>query len=161
MLMSHSKRDYTAIAQRVKSGEITFQQYIDLRAAYATLVEGKDWSFVCAIIKILTGEELKMAKVNSALVQFIEEVTQAMKNWQDLEARYLNYKPSAQERQAGIEQLSKEIGWIGTAKSLAKTYACDVDTVLDCWQWAKVFELLRTDLLEYEYAKRLNKIMTK
>lgn len=152
--------NYKEVAEKVKRGEITFQQYIDLREAYASMVQGKEIQSVQKVISILRPKE-KKHPITPETIRLMKEVTEAMAMWLQMEEQHLNYNPSTQERQAGIEEYSKNVGWLGTAKTLAKAYATDIDTVLNSWSWAKVFQILRTDLLEYRYQNRLHKIMTK
>ena len=63
--------------------------------------------------------------------------------------------------QAGIKNLNKDTSFLSTAKQLGKDYGIDPDVVLDKWKWSKVFILLKSDLEENNYMRRLNEIILK
>lgn len=77
----------------------------------------------------------------------------------DLEQMMLDYKPTAEEERAGIKDYAKRVGDMGTLKALAKAYAQDPDKVLE-WKYGKVFGILQTDLEEYKYQTRLQRVMS-
>ena len=101
----------------------------------------------CGAIGAGIGDGLVSSKV-------IEGITY----WADLENKELAYKPSEEEKRAGIIELNDKVGYLSTVKVLAKNYSLDPDLILS-WSWSKVFGILKTDLEEFRYQERLNKIM--
>ena len=74
--------------------------------------------------------------------------------WVDQEQRELKYTPTAEEEMAGLSRLNSEVGAMGTVNALAEKFGIDPDTVLR-WEWAKVYGILRTDLKEHLFSRRL------
>lgn len=87
----------------------------------------------------------------------LDEIVQAMIYWVEQEKTALDYTPTAEEQAAGIAQFNSEVGPMGTIKALAKAYSQDPDDVLK-WDYAKVFEILRTDLAEVKYNRRFSAV---
>ncbi|MDD2576586.1 MAG: hypothetical protein PHV76_03690 [Bacteroidales bacterium] len=75
-------------------------------------------------------------------IPYINEISEALLYWQEQENTLLKYEPTREDKQAGIEQLSKNIGELGTVKALAKDYSQDPDYILEHWKWGKVFGIL-------------------
>lgn len=89
-------------------------------------------------------------------VRWLNDIAEEFKTWIEQEQASLDYKPSAEEIAAGVEDFSQKVGHLGTIKSIAQAYSRDPDDVLQ-WPWGKVFGILSTDLQEFEYNKRLQK----
>lgn len=87
----------------------------------------------------------------------LDEIVQAMLYWIEREKTSLDYTPTADEQAAGIAQFNKEVGVMGTIKALAKAYGEHPNNVLK-WDYATVFEILRTDLAEVKYNRRFSAV---
>lgn len=153
------KKEYKDID--VRSGDITLQQYGELREVFVNLDKLDIVTIYKKIAKILLNKELEIKDFTEDLTNFVKQVANDMKYWAEMEAKYLNYKPSKEEIQAGIKNLNKDTSFLSTAKQLGKDYGIDPDVVLDKWKWSKVFILLKSDLEENDYMRRLNEIILK
>lgn len=91
-------------------------------------------------------------------VKALRRVVDEFKGWLDREQQLLNYEPEPDQVTAGIKELAKKVGDMGTVKALAKAYSQDPDAILQ-WEYSKVFGILFTDLEEYKYEKRYNKVI--
>lgn len=88
----------------------------------------------------------------------VKRMLDGIKYWADVESKTLNFEPDDDAKKAGIALLSEEVGTLGTVKALAEKFKCDPDVILG-WQWGKVYGILYTDLKEYEYHRRLDKVL--
>lgn len=140
--------------RNVAAAEFTYAQRIELgkifgdeqRSEYRRLVDA---------YKVLYGYSprwLPFAFRYRRLQRLLEDFGR----WIEIEQAQLDYKPDAAEIAAGVEELGKRIGAMGTLKALAKAYSTQPDKVLR-WGYATVFGILYTDLQEYYYNKRLTK----
>ena len=93
-------------------------------------------------------------------VKMFNRMLDGLKYWADLEKAELHYTPTAEEERAGLARLNSEVGAMGTVNALAQKFGKDPDEILR-WEWAKVFGILRTDLKEYLYNRRLSEQYTK
>lgn len=85
-------------------------------------------------------------------IPYINDISEALLYWQ--ENTLLKFEPTQEEKRAGIEQLSKNIGELGMIKALAKDYSQDPDYILDHCKWGKVFGILYSDLKTYKHQER-------
>jgi hypothetical protein len=141
----------------IKAGEMSFSQRIELGKIFS----GKDHkllkfekTFVC-----LHNFQPKLTDYEK-LVPYYEQIIEGLKHWSTTESIMLKYTPTPEEKQAGIMDLSKKIGELGTAKAIAKTYGMDPDDVL-AWSYAKAFGILYTDLEESKFNRRYQKVISK
>lgn len=138
----------------VKGGKMTFAQRIALGKA----IEAKDeYVAMKEIIKALHGIDVKLKDI-VRLKDYLTEIVEGIVFWVERENQMLSYEPTSEERQAGVLQLSEKIGYFGTIKALAKNYSREPDEILN-WEYGKVFGILYTDLEEYKYQKRYNKVL--
>lgn len=138
----------------VKGGKMTFSQRIALGKA----IEAKDeYVAMKEIIKALHRIDVKLKDI-VRLKDYLTEIVDGIVFWIERENQMLNYEPTIEERQAGVLQLSEKIGYFGTIKALAKNYSREPDEILN-WEYGKVFGILYTDLEEYKYQKRYNKVL--
>ena len=142
------KKEYKDID--VRSGDITLQQYGELREVFVNLDKLDIVTIYKKIAKILLNKELEIKDFTEDLTNFVKQVANDMKYWAEME-----------EIQAGIKNLNKDTSFLSTAKQLGKDYGIDPDVVLDKWKWSKVFILLKSDLEENNYMRRLNEIILK
>ena len=78
-------------------------------------------------------------------VKALRRVVDEFKGWLEKEQQLLTFEPEPDQITAGI-------------KELAKAYSQDPDDILR-WEYSKVFGILFTDLEEYKYEKRYNKVI--
>jgi len=142
----------------VKAGDCSFGQYIELKQLLRSTTD--EVTIVGGFFKILHNYDLKPREYKKA-IPYIEEISKALIYWQEQENTLLKYEPSIEEKRAGIEQLSKDIGELGTIKALAKDYSQDPDYILENWKWGKVFGILYSDLETYKYQERYRKACEK
>lgn len=91
-------------------------------------------------------------------VREMRRITAGFSGWIEKEQQLLNYEPDADQLAAGVKDLAEKVGDMGTLKAIAKAYAQDPDAVLQ-WEYSKVFGILFTDLEEYKFDKRYNKVI--
>lgn len=132
----------------VKAGDLTFGQRIEL--GYI-LQDPKTDEFdkMSAGLKALGYRSVNPIK----RVKYWKEVLEGMLYWAKRE-RELQYNPTAEEKAAGIHELSKLIGDMGTVLALAKDFSVDPDEVLR-WKYGKVYNILYVNLQNYLFEKRL------
>ena len=143
-----------------KADELTFGQYIDLKNILSKIDDStKDSDLIKDIVRVLYKKDTTIKDyMDKKLIKYIGKVIEGITYWADLENKELAYKPSEEEKRAGIIELNDKVGYLGTVKVLAKNYSLDPDLILS-WSWSKVFGILKTDLEEFRYQERLNKIM--
>lgn len=87
-------------------------------------------------------------------------IAEGLAQWCRIEAQELDYKPTAEELAAGIDEYRKKVGHLATIEAIAEKFGQDPDDVLK-WAYSKVFGFLRKDLLESKFQQRYNDIMTR
>jgi len=137
----------------IKVGEMTFGQRIALGEA---LSESDPFARFKKTLEALDIPNRPL--MYRKLVPYFHTVVEGMVEWAEKEARLLKYEPTAEEKKAGISELTKRIGEMGTIKAMAKAYGVDPDEILK-WKYSKVFGILFTDLEEYKYQDRYNKVL--
>jgi hypothetical protein len=141
----------------IKGGKLTFGQRIELGRIFQTNdvdVVKFDKVFLC-----LHKFEPKITEYPK-LLDYFNRIVEGVAFWVEQEQTLLKYDPTAEEVQAGIKDLSDKIGEYGTVKAIAKNYGKDPDEILE-WEYGKVFGILYTDLEEYKYQQRFNKVLEK
>ncbi len=140
----------------IKAGDMTFGQRIELGKIFS----GKDDELLKfeKTFNCLHNFQPKLTEFKR-LVPYFEEIVEGLKHWSTTEAKMLKYIPTPEEKQAGIMDLSKKIGEMGTVKAIAKTYAMDPDVVLG-WNYSKVFGILYTDLEESKFNRKYQKVIS-
>lgn len=88
----------------------------------------------------------------------ITALVEELKEWISREQNMLHYAPSADELAAGVEELGKKVGSLGTVQALARSYGVDPDVVV-AWPYTKVFGILYADLEENKYKDKYQKIV--
>ena len=139
----------------IKSGDMNFGQRIELgkiAAMDCSELEKFEKVFICLHKFKPTLKEC------SDLLDYFTEIIEGLKFWIDQEITLLKYKPSIEEKRAGVKELSEKIGEFGTIKALAKAYGKDPDEIL-LWKYGKVFGILFTDLEEHKFQVRYNKVI--
>lgn len=139
----------------IKSGKMTFSQRIDLGNIFssdASEIDKFEKVFMCL-------HNFKPEPSDyEYLIEYLNEIIQGIKFWIEKETTLLNYDPTAEELRAGVRELSKNVGEFGTIKALAKAYSKDPDEILQ-WNYGKVFGILYTDLEEYKFQLRYQKVI--
>lgn len=85
-------------------------------------------------------------------------LVEGLKEWVSREQKLLNYTPSADELAAGVEELGKKVGSLGTVQALARSFSVDPDVILR-WSYSKVFGILYADLEENKYKEKYQKLV--
>lgn len=137
----------------IQGGQMTFGQRIEL----GRIITEKE---LTPIDKMKEGMQCLGAKWSlrntSEIVEYWYEVLMGIKYWIEREQTELKYEPSAEEKAAGIAQLSLVVGEMATITALAKDYSKDPDEILE-WKYGKVYNLLFTNLQSHLFRERLNK----
>lgn len=137
----------------IQGGQMTFGQRIEL----GRIITEKE---LTDIDKMKEGMQCLGAKWSlrntSEIVEYWYEVLMGIKYWIEREQTELKYEPSAEEKAAGIAQLSLVVGEMATITALAKDYSRDPDEILE-WKYGKVYNLLFTNLQSHLFRERLNK----
>lgn len=84
------------------------------------------------------------------------EVIDGLAYWINRENKELYKAPTTEEKAAGILDMQRKISYMGVITSLAKEFATDPDTILS-WKYAKVFNILYTDMQRAIFHERLHK----
>lgn len=140
----------------IKAGELKYWQRIEL-GRILTSKEFDDSQRFLKAIDCMVERELEINEYVEAM-EYFQEIIAGITLWIERENSELQYTPTTQELQAGIEELSKEVGDFGTANELAKNYGKTPEEVLD-WEYHVVFAILRDDAKKNRYRTRLTKIM--
>lgn len=140
----------------IKAGELKYWQRIEL-GRILTSKEFDDTQRFLKAIDCMVERELEINEYVEAM-EYFQEIIAGITLWIKRENSELQYTPTTQELQAGIEELSKEVGDFGTANELAKNYGKTPEEVLD-WEYHVVFAILRDDAKKNRYRTRLTKIM--
>lgn len=145
----------------VKGGKLPYGTYLDIRQIVTTQGQ-EEIKAVKEIFKALhQGYELSTLDfLNTKLQKYFEEICEGVLHWITLESKMLAYTPTDAQVRAGIKELSQNVGEFGTVKALAKQFGKDPDEILEKWDYAKVFLILYSDLEEYKYQEKYNKIIT-
>ena len=138
----------------VKGGQLTFGQRIYLGKVFES--EGTDFDKFIQTFEILHEKPLKSQYKN--LLNYFNEIIEGLIFWIEQENTKLKYTPTIEEKKAGVQEFSQKVGEFSTIKALAKAYSKDPDDILE-WKYGKVFGILYTDLEEYKYNVRYNKII--
>lgn len=140
----------------IKGGKLTFAQRIELGDIFGN-AEISDAEKFERAIKCICGKKPRPHQY-SQYIEIFRAIVEGLQYWCDAEAKMLHCEPTADEQAAGIEEYSKNIGIFGTVKAIAKTFGQDPDAVLQ-WEYGKIFSILYTDLEDYKYQRRINKVI--
>lgn len=146
------------IIQDLKTGNITFGQYIDLRQTLADYGKNKDiLALYKSIFAILKGKDFAVDFTDSTNIEFINQVLKELHTWQQREENTLQNTVSPQEQQAGIKEFSDQVGWLGVVIPLSKDYHISPDTLLATWKYKEVYSVLFYENQKTKYEQRLSK----
>lgn len=140
----------------MEGGEFTYGNRIELGSIFAS-TEKTEYQKLKAAFREVYGYSCRLVPFRRRLAM-LNDLAQGLLSWVEKEQRLLKYKPSPNEVAAGIKELSERVGSMSTIKAIAKAYGRDPDEVLR-WNYGKVFGILFTDLEEYKYRQRYNKIL--
>ena len=139
----------------IKSGKMTFGQRIELGSIFSSEESEIDkFEKVFRCLHSFTPNPVDY----EFLIEYLNDVISGIKFWIEKETTLLVYEPTPEELRAGVRELSRKVGEFGTIKALAKAYSKDPDEVLK-WEYGKVFGILYTDLEEYKFQVRYNKVI--
>lgn len=137
-------------------GEFTYGNRIELGNIFAE--EGKtEYARLKAAFREIYGYSCRLVPFRYRL-SMLNDIAQGLLSWVEREQKLLKYKPTPNELAAGIKELSERVGAMSTIKAIAKTYGRDPDEVLQ-WNYGKVFGILFTDLEEFNYQSKYNRIL--
>lgn len=137
----------------IQGGQMTFGQRIEL----GRIITEKELTDIDKMKEGMRCLGVKWSLRNtSEVVEYWYEVLMGIKYWIEREQTELKYEPSAEEKAAGIAQLSLAVGEMATITALAKDYSKDPDEILE-WKYGKVYNLLFTNLQSHLFRERLNK----
>lgn len=140
----------------IKAGEMKYWQRIEL-GRILTSKELDDARRFTQAIECMTERKIELSEYPEAM-EYFKEIVEGITLWVQRENSELQYTPTTEELQAGIEELSKELGDFATANELAKNYGKTPEEVLN-WEYHLVFAILRDDSKKNRYRTRLTKIM--
>lgn len=143
----------------IKNGELTFSQRIELGRIAASDVD--EFEKAMEMWRCLYVDRPKLTEKNvDDFVRDVKEIIDGLNFWIERETKALKYEPTADEKRAGISELSKNVGEYGTILAIAETYGKDPDEVLK-WKYGKIFGILYTDLERHKFQQRLSKEITR
>ena len=85
-------------------------------------------------------------------------IVDGFSEWIKREKMVLDYKPTQDQLNAGIEKYAQAVGAMSTVHAIAERFSTDPDVVLK-WDYAKVFGVLFVDLERYKYQERERKVI--
>lgn len=85
-----------------------------------------------------------------------KEILETINYWIKREQYELKYYPTQEEIVAGIEDLNKATGYMGTIITLAESFGKDPDEILT-WKYAKIYNILYTNYQSFLFKKKLDK----
>lgn len=138
----------------IKGGKLTFGQRIELgKIAQSGVSDSEIFEQIIFLLYKIKPRPRQYKKY----ISYFNHAIEGLKFWIEQE-KLLNYECSPEERAAGIKEFTSKVGEFATIKALAKAYAKDPDEILE-WEYGKVFGILYTDLEEYKFNQRYNKIL--
>lgn len=141
----------------IKAGDMTFGQRMEL----GKILSSSDHEIIKLEKVFMCLHEFQpKPKDYASLMDYYALIIEGMRHWMEVESIMLKYEPTPEEKRAGIKELTEKIEAFGTIKSLAKSYSQDPDVVL-LWKYSKVFGILYSDLEEYKYRARYQKVIDK
>lgn len=138
----------------IRGGQMTFGQRIEL-GRILTDAHLSEAAKMIAVMRCL-DPGWKTTEMPQS-IDYFAEVIEGLTYWVKREASELKYEPTEEEQSAGIGQLSKLTGEMGTIMALAKDYGKDPDEILG-WKYGKVFNILYTNLQSHLFQERLMKL---
>lgn len=104
----------------IQGGQMTFGQRIEL----GQIITEKELTDIDKMKEGMQCLGIKWSLRNtSEIVEYWYEVLMGIKYWIEREQTELKYEPSAEEKAAGIAQLSLVVGEMATITALAKDYS--------------------------------------
>jgi hypothetical protein len=140
----------------IVGGQLTFEQRIELGRIISSGCDSAQ--ALRDVMRCLHGVEVDFSKKEELKwhIIYFEEVLKGIAFWVEQEKR-LKYEPTPEELQAGILQMTKNIGEYATLLAIAQAYNRDPDEVLD-WKYGKVFGILLADFEKAKFQRRLQSV---
>lgn len=138
----------------IKGGQMTYAQRIELGQIFAS---GKPESRIFREMFACLAPD-HTVKFSVKEVEYYNEVIEGLLYWINRETKELQYKPTSDELAAGIRELSRLVGDMGTLTSLAEKFSKDPDEILQ-WKYGKVYNILYTNKESYLYSRRYNDVI--
>ena len=141
----------------IAAGKMTYSQRIEL--GKILISDCSTFDKLIQSIKCLHDFDVQILPGNAQFYgDYFEEICEGILSWVEKEQKLLTYKPTPEELKAGIKELSEKVGDFGTIKALAKAYHKDPDEILS-WEYGKVFGILYTDMEEFRFSQRYEKVI--
>lgn len=137
----------------IKGGQMSYGERIEL----GNILSKKglsNWARCRSTILCLHPEWDK--EYYNGLPMYYEKIIEGIEFWINRENTELRHEPREEEIQAGCKALALKLGAMATIKALATQYSQDPDNIPN-WKYAKVFNLLYTDLEQYKFSEELRK----
>lgn len=144
----------------VRGGRCTYGQMIELGRVLEKAGMSADTGEVATIRALISALHPNVeAAINVTNVMYASNISQGVRFWREREADRLRYEPTAEEKMAGYEALSRAIGPAGVASTIAEKFGVSggPDEVFK-WPYASVFMVLLIDLERFKFQKRLQDI---
>ena len=109
-------------------------------------------------IRLLYGIRIQ-PKQYPKLYHHVKDVLSGMSFWMEKE-KALRYEPTAEERQAGIDEVGKKVKEFATVDAIARRMHISHDEALKL-PYATVYLMLLNDLEQSKFERRLQKVYSK
>lgn len=134
--------------------KFTYRMRISLGEALQTATD--DYTAMCKVFDIVYDIELKPCDVEETFDEYMRVLSELQK-WAKLEGE-LKYRPTREEVQAGADHIFKNLGYFSTVDAVALRMHISHNSVLDL-SYMTVYLMLKKDMLQAQYEKKLNKIL--
>lgn len=138
----------------IKGGQMTYSQRIELGQIFSS---GKAESRIFTEMFNCLAPEHKVS-FSTKEIEYYNEVIEGLLYWINRETKELQYKPTSEELAAGIRDLSRLVGEMGTLTALAEKFSRDPDEILQ-WKYGKVYNILYTNKESCLYSRRYNDVI--
>jgi hypothetical protein len=135
----------------VSSEKFTFGQRIFLGKIDTT----SSHKIIEQVMSVLYGVKVKPWQYKSVYAHILD-VLNKLNKWSEIE-KALNYEPTAEEKQAGIKQITDKLQDFATVDAIAKRMHISHDNAMKL-PYAIVFQMLQSDLEHSKFERRLSKV---
>ncbi|GEM_PF-6631677 len=151
------KQTYNDTLTNVRDGNITFEQYINLRTAITDFAKTNDIFILYQnVFKILLPNH-KIDHKEKENINFVNNLLNELNKWAERENKTLTSQTLPQEEQAGIKTFSENVGWLGILIPIAKDFKTNPDEVLQ-WKYNTIYSILFYESQKNKYEQKLNNV---
>lgn len=140
----------------LSDGLFTYGQRIELGGIFSDTGRS-EYRRLADAFKVLYGYKCTLLPIKWR-VRLLNGIVEGLTEWIRKESEMLAYTPTDDEERAGIAELTRRVGSMGTIDALAEKYGKDPDEILG-WSYAKVFGILFSDLEKAKYQRRYDKMI--